>query len=81
MPVFWFGLMLQLLFAVRLGWLPSAGMYSPGGGGLLDLLRHLVLPAFTIAIGSHRRLEPLRALLDPRAIVARTTSAPPAPKG
>jgi peptide/nickel transport system permease protein len=37
---------------VRLGWLPSAGMYSAGGGGLLDLLRHLVLPALTIAIGS-----------------------------
>ena len=52
MPVFWFGLMLQLLFAVRLGWLPSAGMYSAGGGGPLDLLRHLVLPALTIAIGS-----------------------------
>jgi peptide/nickel transport system permease protein len=52
MPVFWFGLMLQLLFAVRLGWLPSAGMYSPDGGGLGDLLRHLILPALTIAIGS-----------------------------
>ncbi|MDQ2652558.1 MAG: ABC transporter permease [Chloroflexota bacterium] len=52
MPVFWFGLMLQLLFAVRLGWLPSAGMHSPEGGGFLDLLRHLALPAFTIAIGS-----------------------------
>ncbi|MCC6314619.1 MAG: ABC transporter permease [Thermomicrobiales bacterium] len=53
MPVFWFGLMLQLLFAVHLGWLPSAGMYSAaGGGGLGDLLRHLALPAFTIAIGS-----------------------------
>ena len=26
MPVFWFGLMLQLLFAVRLGWLPSAAL-------------------------------------------------------
>jgi peptide/nickel transport system permease protein len=52
MPVFWFGLMLQLLFAVKLGWLPSAGMYSPNGGGPADLLRHLVLPALTIAIGS-----------------------------
>jgi peptide/nickel transport system permease protein len=52
MPVFWFGLMLQLLFAVRLGWLPSAGMYSAGGGDLPDLLRHLALPALTIAIGS-----------------------------
>jgi peptide/nickel transport system permease protein len=52
MPVFWFGLMLQLLFAVRLGWLPSAGMHSADGGGFLDLLKHLLLPAFTIAIGS-----------------------------
>lgn len=52
MPVFWFGLMLQLLFAVRLGWLPSAGMFSPEGGGFLDLLRHLILPALTIGIGS-----------------------------
>jgi len=52
MPVFWFGLMLQLLFAVRLGWLPSAGMESAAGGGPWDVARHLVLPAFTIAIGS-----------------------------
>ncbi len=52
MPVFWFGLMLQILFAVQLGWLPSAGMTSPQGGGPLDVARHLALPAFTIAIGS-----------------------------
>jgi peptide/nickel transport system permease protein len=52
MPVFWFGLMLQILFAVKLGWLPSASMHSAQGGGALDLAKHLVLPAFTIAIGS-----------------------------
>ncbi len=52
MPVFWFGLMLQLLFAVKLGWLPSAGKQAAEGGGMLDLLRHLLLPAITIAIGS-----------------------------
>ena len=50
MPVFWFGLMLQLLFAVRLGWLPSAGMTAPAAAAW-DLLRHLMLPALTIAIG------------------------------
>jgi peptide/nickel transport system permease protein len=48
MPVFWFGLMLQLLFAVQLGWLPSADIGSGGG----DYLRHLILPALTLAIGT-----------------------------
>ena len=52
MPVFWFGLMLQILFAVKLGWLPSAGKQSAEGGDALDIARHLILPAFTIAIGS-----------------------------
>jgi peptide/nickel transport system permease protein len=52
MPVFWFGLMLQILFAVKLGWLPSAGMHSAGQSGLWDLSKHIALPAFTIAIGS-----------------------------
>ena len=52
MPVFWFGLMAQLLFAVHLGWLPSAGMRSAEGGGAWDVARHLALPAITIAIGS-----------------------------
>jgi peptide/nickel transport system permease protein len=52
MPVFWFGLMLQILFAVKLGWLPSANMHGGGHAGWLDVPKHLILPAFTIAIGS-----------------------------
>src|SRR6187399_853835 len=52
MPVFWIGLMLQIIFAVKLGWLPSAGMHSPTGGGPLDLIKHMILPALTLAIGS-----------------------------
>jgi peptide/nickel transport system permease protein len=40
-----------VLFSVKLGWFPSGGMRSPGGGGgLLDLLHHLVLPAFALAM-------------------------------
>jgi peptide/nickel transport system permease protein len=47
-PLFWLGLMLIVIFAVRLGWLPASGMTEPaGGGGVLDVARHLVLPALT----------------------------------
>src|SRR5215211_1390445 len=53
MPVFWFGLMLQMLFAVKLGWLPSAGKSDAvNGGGFVDTVQHMLMPAFTIAIGS-----------------------------
>jgi peptide/nickel transport system permease protein len=49
LPTFWFGLLLQLLFAVALGWLPSSGRTSILGGDLADRLRHLVLPAAVLA--------------------------------
>ena len=49
LPVFWFGLVLQLVFALGLGWLPSAGRVTPGDGGLADRLAHLVLPAAMLA--------------------------------
>jgi peptide/nickel transport system permease protein len=48
MPVFWFGLMLQLVIAVHFRWLPVAGFGS--GGGWADVARHLVLPSVTLAL-------------------------------
>jgi len=51
MPSFWLGLLLIVLFAVELRWLPASGMVAVyGGGGLLDVVRHLILPAFTLAV-------------------------------
>ena len=50
LPVFWFGLVLQLLFANALGWLPSSGRSSFAGGGFPDLMAHLVLPATVLAL-------------------------------
>ena len=49
-PVFWFGLVLQLVFSNALGWLPSSGRASFAGGGLADRLAHLVLPVTVLAV-------------------------------
>ena len=53
MPVFWLGIVLMVIFALWLGWLPASGMFAPyGGGDLRDLLAHLALPAVTLAAAS-----------------------------
>ena len=49
-PVFWLALMVQLLFSVQLGWLPSAGVSSVGDGSFIDRLQHLVLPASVLSL-------------------------------
>jgi peptide/nickel transport system permease protein len=48
-PSFWFGILLALIFAVRLRWFPSGGF--PGwDAGLLPAMRALVLPAVTLGV-------------------------------
>ncbi len=49
-PSFWLGMLFIFWFGVRLAWLPVGGMTDMfGGGGVLDVARHLLLPAATLA--------------------------------
>jgi peptide/nickel transport system permease protein len=49
-PSFWLGILLIFWFGVRLSVLPVGGMEEMfGGGGALDIARHLVLPAVALA--------------------------------
>lgn len=49
-PTFWLGILLILLFAVQLQWLPSASGYVPLWESPLDMLRNLLLPALTLGV-------------------------------
>jgi peptide/nickel transport system permease protein len=50
-PTFWFGLMTIFIFSLKLGWLPSGGMFTLGGEeDILDLFRHLILPTVVLAL-------------------------------
>jgi peptide/nickel transport system permease protein len=53
LPSFWFALVLILVFAVWLGVLPASGVGDIGlDGGVLDRLRHLVLPVIALSTAS-----------------------------
>jgi ABC-type dipeptide/oligopeptide/nickel transport system permease component len=48
MPSFWFGIMLMILFTLKLGWLPSTGR---GDGTFFGTLEALIMPAVTLGTG------------------------------
>lgn len=50
-PDFWMGIMLILLFALTLGWLPPAGYASPFEDPV-EWLRRLIMPALTVGVVS-----------------------------
>lgn len=51
-PPFVSAVILQLVFAIQLGWLPPAGVYPPGQQGfdLWEMIRHMILPVTVVAI-------------------------------
>jgi peptide/nickel transport system permease protein len=49
MPSFWLGILLVLIFALKLRVLPPSG-YPRSGDGLVKGLRFIILPAFTLGI-------------------------------
>jgi peptide/nickel transport system permease protein len=51
-PTFWLALVLILIFAAGLGWLPASGIASAGTSDLGDRLQHLALPVATLSLAS-----------------------------
>lgn len=54
-PLFWIGLMLILLFSIKLDWLPTTGMedvvaFNEGWARVIDIARHLILPTITLSL-------------------------------
>ncbi|TDC48596.1 ABC transporter permease [Jiangella ureilytica] len=51
-PSFFLGIVAIYIFSLQLGWLPSSGMSTPGGGGGTDVLQHLIMPAAILGLAS-----------------------------
>lgn len=50
MPVFWFGLMMQYIFSVKLQWLPVAGTQTVGFESFFDKVKHIIMPATVLSL-------------------------------
>ena len=80
-PHFWLGIMLILLFAVRLGWLPASG-YVPPWEDPLKNLATILLPSFVLGTGvagvlmRHTRSAMLQTLDADYVRTARAKSVP-----
>lgn len=48
-PIFWFGMILIIIFSLKLGWLPAVGLGDPSKG-IWDVVSHFVLPSLALGI-------------------------------
>lgn len=83
-PTFWLGILLILLFAVELRWLPSASRHVPFWESPVDALRSLALPAITLGTyvsGILARFLRASLIGEARADYVRTARAKGVPEG
>jgi peptide/nickel transport system permease protein len=51
MPSFWFGIVVIIVFAVRLRWLPAGDVNTPGhASDIADRVQHLILPVLVLSL-------------------------------
>jgi peptide/nickel transport system permease protein len=80
LPSFWLGILLIILFAVTLGWLPAGG--TPDSGSAVEAARFLILPVATLAIAHlaayarHTAAAMAEVLRAPWITAARARGAP-----
>lgn len=51
-PSFWLGMLLIILFTVKLRLLPSGGMHTVGQESAWDTFKHLIMPSLTLSLGT-----------------------------
>lgn len=51
-PAFWMGIVLTIVFSLKLGWLPNVGMRTTGVHTTIDLIRHLILPSVVLSLSN-----------------------------
>lgn len=52
LPAFWFGIILIIVFSLKLGLLPSSGMRTMGVNSTLDVIKHGILPVIVLSVNN-----------------------------
>ena len=52
LPAFWFGIILIIIFSLKLGLLPSSGMRTLGINSTWDVIRHGILPTIVLSVNN-----------------------------